>query len=77
MEEKIDKGFCIIYSKLSNRRKFIRLIWFVFFCIPYTLMLKWGDISFNFPKDLIYVLLPLVLLIESFRHFKKWKKELV
>lgn len=77
MEEKVDKGFCLIYKKLSNRRKFIRQIWYFLFSILYILIMKWGDTSFNIPKDLLFVALPVVLIIEAIRFFQKCKKELI
>ena len=34
MQDGIDKGFCLSFSKLSYRRKLIRTIWILAVCIP-------------------------------------------
>ena len=62
---KVDKGFELVYWKLSYRRKFIRTLW----------MIPWTIVALIFiqivGKNYKYTILP----IQAIYNYKKWMKE--
>ncbi len=75
MKEKIDKGFCLIYNKLSNRRKLITSVWFLGFLIVYLSYIVLDSPTISFLKGSLLS----VSLLCGFFHiilcYRKWKKE--
>lgn len=71
---KVDKGFQLIYWKLSYRRKFIRTLWMTpFAIIAIALMfLAGGSILINTVLSLLIVIMYLTQLIYT---YAKWKKD--
>jgi len=74
MSEKIDKGFCLQYSKLSYRRKFIRTLWMIpgigfMFLIPASYVL------FGMQRNIWIVLAVLTTIVQAVFTYKKWKEE--
>ena len=75
MEEKVDKGFCLIYNNLSNRRKFIRNLWSVLFCIIIILYFKISNPIFVVPIDIIILGIFIFVILYTIRSYKTWRKE--
>lgn len=74
MKNKVDKGFELIYWKLSYRRKFIRTLWFTpltFLLIPFMFLI--GDKLFI--NRIMPILLSLVYIGQLIYTYIKWKKE--
>ncbi len=66
---KVDKGFKILYGKLSNRRKFIRTLWITPFIIMLSIyMFYTGDILFP-------IFLISAFFIQLIYTYFKWKAE--
>jgi hypothetical protein len=74
MDQKIDKGFCMLYWRLSYRRKFIRTLWvglfsFLFFLLP-------SDFAILGVKRNIFISFVLaLLLIQALYNLFRWKSE--
>jgi len=70
----VDKGFQLIYWKLSYRKKFIRTLWMTpFAIIPIALIfLADGRILINAVLSLLIVVMYLTQLIYT---YIKWKKD--
>jgi len=73
MNEKIDKGFCASYWKLSYRRKFIRTLWMspfalFFFLFPANYMF------FGMDRNIFIVFILVLGILQSLYTFYKWKK---
>ena len=72
MRKKVDKGFQLIYWKLSYRRRFIRTLWI----IP-IFIISIGIIVFLDKGIFISRIMPLILVIlftcELIYNYKKWK----
>lgn len=72
MNRKIDKGFQLIYWKLSYRRRFIRNLWL----LPLVIVLT-GWMLWSVDKVLFNRILPMVLLVisifELIYNYRKWK----
>ena len=75
---KVDKGFELVYWKLSYRRKFIRTLW----------MIPWAIVSLifiqiegkNYKYTILYTILAgiiylVILPIQAIYNYKKWMKE--
>ena len=52
LPDKIDKGFCLNYARLSYRRKFIRTSIFTLF-IPLLFLVRWDGEIFGFPTTAV------------------------
>ncbi|MEK4628725.1 hypothetical protein MKZ17_11010 [Solibacillus sp. FSL R7-0682] len=71
--EKKDKGFVIVYHKLSYRRRFIRTLWLIPFVSLLYLTMYWiGDLTSN-ENITIGVILLFLLLLDILYNFTKWK----
>ena len=70
----VDKGFELLYYKLSYRRRFIRTLWLT----PWTVLVLFLNYWVDMP---IYILVPmavgliLVIYIQASYNYKKWKEE--
>jgi len=73
-DNKVDKGFQLVYWKLSYRRKFIRTLWMTpFAIISIALMfLAGGNILINTVLSLLIVVMYFTQLIYT---YTKWKKD--
>lgn len=74
MGKKVDKGFQLIYWKLSYRRKFIRTLWTTpIFIISIGIIVFLGD------GIVVSKIMPLILIIlfilQIIYNYIKWKKE--
>ena len=73
--QKVDKGFELLYFNLSYRRKFIRTLWMIPWMILVLIYLYGLGIS-------MYILIPTTLVfaiaeyIQATYNYKKWKEEL-
>ena len=73
MNEKIDKGFCISYWKLSYRRKFIRTVWMTPFA--FLLFLFPANYKFlNMNRAVFFVFILVLGMSQAMYTFYKWKK---
>ena len=74
MSKKVDKGFQLIYWKLSYRRKFIRTLW----SIP-ILVISIGIIIFLGNGIFMSIVMPLILIIlfiiQLIYNYIKWEKD--
>ena len=74
MGKKVDKGFQLIYWKLSYRRKFIRTLW----TIP-IFIISIGIIVFLGDGIVVSKIMPIILIIlfilQIIYNYIKWKKE--
>ena len=74
MSKKVDKGFQLIYWKLSYRRKFIRTLW----SIP-ILVISIGIIIFLGNGIFMRIVMPLILIIlfiiQLIYNYIKWEKD--
>ncbi|KAF5060382.1 hypothetical protein DSECCO2_326210 [anaerobic digester metagenome] len=71
---KIDKGFELIYWKLSYRRKFLRTIWLIPFVILAIMAtwLVWHSVIITIP---IAIVLVLVEMAQAIYTYNMWKRE--
>lgn len=74
MSKKVDKGFQLIYWKLSYRRKFIRTLWSIpIFVISIGIIIFLGNgIFMSIVMPLILIILFIIQLIYN---YIKWKKD--
>lgn len=64
----VDQGSCLVYNKLSYRRKLIRTLWVVPFCV---LLLMLPD----FPNRGIWLSLTLITgVLQGVYNYQKWRK---
>ena len=73
--EKVDKGFCLSYFKLSYRRKLIRTLWFT----PLCLFFLFADSTYMYftvfsPGEMTLFLL-FISVLQIIYNYYKWKKE--
>lgn len=71
---KVDKGFELVYWKLSYRRKFIRTLW----TIPWTIasLIFIQIVGENYKYTMIAGIIYLVVFpIQAIYNYKKWMKE--
>jgi len=78
MADKVDKGFCLAYWKLSRRRKFIRTLW----CTPFAIIAialvfySYYRLESSFLYAIAMTVLIVVALIAQLAFtFHKWKKK--
>lgn len=69
---KKDKGFELIYWNLSYRRKFIRTLWLIPFCIA-SVVLVWKDYHSIILTITYFLLLAVIGVIQAIYVFRKWK----
>lgn len=69
----VDKGFELMYYKLSYRRRFIRTLWLIPWMILVLFLLSWIGAT-------AYILVPVAILfvvvgfIQALYNYRKWKK---
>ncbi len=74
MSDKIDKGFCLNYWRLSYRRKLLRILWmspltFLFFFLP-------ADYTFlGLKRNLFIVCLFALWGLQALYTYHMWKKK--
>lgn len=72
MSEKIDKGFELIYWKLTYRRKLIRTLWMVPF-VFLMLLLPADFVELGLPRN-VHIVLALVLFgVQAAYNYCKWR----
>ncbi|MEW9095489.1 MAG: hypothetical protein AB2417_10450 [Clostridiaceae bacterium] len=73
-DNKVDKGFELIYWNLSYRRKFIRTLWMIPF---YTAVLAfiWFINSNSVMNTILIIFGVVVLLIQLIYTYSRWKKD--
>ena len=72
---KVDKGFVLLYWKLSYRRKFYRTLWMLPFCLLacYLIYNFFGGYPIFF-SIVLYVALALAFLTQLIYTYIKWKR---
>jgi len=73
MANKVDKGFELMYWRLSYRRKFIRTLWMTPFLLGTIILI------FVSPLNIVYavaisIILLVIFLIQLIYNYKKWKR---
>lgn len=73
MANKVDKGFELVYWRLSYRRKFIRTLWVIPFLLVTIILI------FVSPLNIVYtvavsIILLVIFLIQLIYNYKKWKR---
>ena len=73
-KEKVDKGFELVYYKLSNRRKFIRTLWM----FPWGVLAIW--LAYVVGLSVMVVKLAAIIIAVTFiaqacYTYRKWKEE--
>jgi len=71
---KVDKGFEIIYWNLSYRRKFIRTLWMTPFCVV-LMIFTWTTGERIIINRVIPSVIIIIYFIQLFYTYLKWKKE--
>lgn len=72
--KKIDKGFALIYCRLSNRRKFIRTLWTIPWAVFALIIIQ--IIGRNAVQTFIWgVVLCVVICAQLFVTYRRWKGE--
>lgn len=73
-KDKVDKGFELLYDKLSYRRKFIRTIWMILIGIGVGVLIT----SINMVISLLYWIPFVIIGIKQLRdNYTMWKKETI
>lgn len=69
---KIDKGFELIYWKLSYRRKFIRTLWMIPFAIIAVILVwvTWKSVLMTSICSIVFICIEIAQAIYT---YKKWK----
>ena len=71
---KVDKGFELVYWKLSYRRKFIRTLWTIPWMIASLIFIQ--IVGENYKYTMIAGIIYLVVFpIQAIYNYKKWMKE--
>lgn len=75
---KVDKGFELVYWKLSYRRKFIRTLWMIPWAIVSLIFIQ--IVGKNYKYTILYTILAgiiylVILPIQAIYNYKKWMKE--
>ena len=71
---KVDKGFELVYWKLSYRRKFIRTLWIIPWAIVSLIFIQ--IVGRNYKYTILAGIIYLVILpIQAIYNYKKWMKE--
>ena len=71
---KVDKGFELVYWKLSYRRKFIRTLWMIPWTIVSLIFIQ--IVGKNYKYTILAGIIYLVILpIQAIYNYKKWMKE--
>lgn len=71
---KVDKGFELIYWNLSYRRKFIRTLWTIPFGIV-VLAFIWFTSSNSVMKIILTIFIIVIFIIQLIYTYSKWKKD--
>ena len=74
MRNGTDHGFELVYWKLSYRRKFIRTLW-VSPIILFPFLLPPDYSFFGVPREGLFGIFLVVLLVQAWYTYGKWKKE--
>ena len=72
--DKVDKGFELIYYKLSYRRRFIRTLWLIPWAIFALGLTYWRTRSMR-NIVLLTIILGVLGFIQAYQNYKKWKEE--
>ena len=72
MGAKIDKGFCILYSNLSDRRKFIRTLWMMPL-VAIMFLVSRDSRLLGIPRDIWIGAALLSAIFQAFYTYRKWK----
>ena len=73
-KNKVDKGFELVYWKLSYRRKFIRTLWIIPWAIVSLIFIQ--IVGKNYKYTILAGIIYLVILpIQAIYNYKKWMKE--
>lgn len=70
---KVDKGFELVYWKLSYRRKFIRTLWMIPYAVI-TLILIWWLYRSIIITSILAVVIVVTEVVQLIYTYKKWKK---
>lgn len=75
---KVDKGFELVYWKLSYRRKFIRTLWMIPWAIVSLIFIQ--IVGKNYKYTILYTILAgiiylVILPIQAIYNYKKWMQE--
>ena len=81
--EKIDKGFCLFYWKLSYRRKFIRTLWTIPYAVIVIVLILMAERhldAFRFPfpglgTNGFIILIIFVSVFQLVYNYIRWKRE--
>lgn len=73
-KENVDKGFELGYYILSYRRRFIRSLWLIPWCILALWLLHWVGAS-NFVVILVAIIFSVTAYLQARYNYKKWKEE--
>lgn len=73
MSKKVDKGFQLIYWKLSYRRRFIRNLWTIPIMIIAIGLIVWRGNGVFIGKIMPLILITLSI-VETTYNYLKWKK---
>ncbi|WP_431026848.1 hypothetical protein [Lysinibacillus sp. LZ02] len=73
--EKVDKGFTLMYAKLSYRRKMIRTLW-MFPIVAFLLIIIFKYSSFDTTTNILVAMsLTVLLIIQTVYNYYQWKKQ--
>ncbi len=73
-KEKVDKGFELVYYKLSNRRKFIRTLWM----FPWGIFAVWLVYAVGLPSRVVTlaaIIIAVTIIAQACYTYRKWKEE--
>ena len=74
MSKKVDKGFQLIYWKLSYRRKFIRTLWTIpIFIISIGIIVFLGNGIFI--SRIMPIIFIIIFILQIIYNYTMWKKE--
>ena len=72
-EEKVDKGFELVYFKLSYRRKMIRTLWSLLIAVlSYYVIYGYGDLTTN-QNLIIFIFFSIIFGVQLAYNYVKWK----
>jgi len=73
MANKVDKGFELMYWRLSYRRKFIRTLWMTPFLLGAIILIFVSSLDIVYDVVISIILLA-IFLIQLIYNYKKWKR---
>lgn len=72
--EKKDKGFELIYFKLSYRQKFIRTLWLIPWIVVASILFYWR-FSLVLATSIVFGIMVITCSGQAVYNYKKWKEE--